>query len=346
MITLQMMLKSFACCSTADRITQLYRVSLEAELDFKLVMNNPKDVRLVQAFKDVYIAKERLRSLGVRVSDYRCGCCPMESIDDSKALQNDAKEIIDEEGGDPGEKKPVSRANQIAEAKRRLAETKAALQVATKEAKEDWSEKANEEALQRVKLVNRQKSRFMKVAALVAEDAAPAAKARRALCPYWMIYLSWVFLIALYALSVFYVVRFILTRADRAALPSVQRTEEELIGVWLVSASLGIIIGYCLAEPLIAILRYALLPYCVSKFGTKEGEEADDAVAVVQAEVETEEKEEEDGVPTSGQKVNKASMGIKKLTQAQNGEYEKQQAEQARGQYVLEFLSDLIETIY
>lgn len=332
--------------SSADRLAQLYRVSLEAELDFKLVMNNPKDVTLVRAFKDVYTAKARLRNLGVRVSDYRFGCCESEIVDDRKVEMELNAAVADEEEGEAKEEKPSSRRNQIAEAKMQLAEAKERLEKATKAAKEDWSQKANEEALERVKLVNRQKSRLMKAAALVSQDAAPTAKARRALCPSWMVYLSWTFLITLYGLSVFYVVRFILTRADRAASPTVTRTEEELIGVWLVSASLGIIIGYCVAEPLIAIIRYALLPYCITKCGNRD-EEEDEEQAVAATE-ESEEKEEEEVAtrPKSGPRINKeyGSVEIKQLVQA--GEDEKKRGQQSRGQYFLEFLSDLIETIY
>lgn len=286
-------------------------------------MNNKNDMELVVAFKDVYIANEKAKQL--RPQGGCCGSGGGTGAGDSEA---DPEEGAKQEHND----------EEYTEAKRKLAAAQARLRQATISAKEDWQGRPNEVALERVKLVNRQKSRLMKIAALVAEDASPAAKSRRAICPHWVVYLSWGLILALYGLATFYVVRFVLTRADRAALPDVKRTEQELVQVWLVSASLGIFVGYCVAEPLIAVLRYALLPYCVVKYG-----KTNDSIEEDQMVVEAEETNEH--VPEASEE--EFSYNMKELRNKEDKEEAPgSQGQHSRAQYVLEFLSDLIETIY
>ena len=321
--------------SNADRIAQLYRVSLAAERDFQLVMNSPKDVELIQSFKEVYLWKERVRNLG-GANGSACCCGSSQTKREEDLLQVGNMSV---DGGEAGENITVSAESKLARARQKLEIAQKRLRDATIAAKEDWKQRSNEVALERVRAVNRQKSRLMQVTALLADDSSPKAKTRRALCPYWMVYVSWLLLLGLYTLAVYYVIRFVLTRADRAALPTVTRTENELIGVWLVSASLGILVGYCIAEPLIAVTRYACLPYCLLKCGT------------AKPEVEEDEEEDADGEDILEESstdfyASMKALDIKTTGRTTAEKRDKRAAESARGQYVLEFISDLLETIY
>ena len=316
-------------------ITQLYRVSLESEKDFNLIMKNPQDMRLVLAFKDVQLAREKAGKLRQKPKY----CCAAKT----PRVMKTEKNILDEDfsPNESIEGAVMATTADIEEAERRLALAERKLKQATKLAKADWRKRPNRVALERVKLVNKQKSQLMKIAALVAQDATPAAKARRALCPHWFVYLSWALILTLFGISAFYVVRFILTRADRAELPQVERTEEELIQVWLFSACLGILVGYCIAEPLIAITRYALVPFCVEKCLSSDSEEDD---------VEAEEDVESRRTLGRGATKLQRSMGSYELRTLSEGDqddtFASGEMKQSRAQYVLEFLSELIETIY
>ena len=189
------------------------------------------------------------------------------------------------------------------------------------------------EALRRVELVNKQKSTLLKMAALVGEDASPSAKSRKALCPSWFVYIAWATLIAMYTLSAFYVVRFILTRADVASKPEVRRTEEQLIEAWLISATLGIVTGYCIAEPTMAIIRYALLPYLTLKCGAADP----DPDAVESQELDMSEAIEATTLPQEiDMQSSKESSGAENKAKPLN----------RNGQHALEYLSDLIETVF
>ena len=325
--------------SESERVAQLYRISKQAEENFEGVSNNRNDLALVYAYKELYIAQEHLKSLEAEAgkSSGCCSCCSRGSTKTEALTQPVGAPVVEDEEEDFSESlsnlnkekgRSVDEELMIAEqevgaAKRRLKET-------IQRAKEDWQKTSKKEAIKRVKLVTKQKSTFMKAIALVADEAAPLAKPRRGLCPHFFVYVSWVVLLGLYGLSVFYIVRFILTRADRAALPTVNRTEEELISVWLTTSAIGILIGYCLAEPLIAIIRYAVLPYCVLKCGSK-ADDDDDEVDVI-------EEDEEAAFNES----------LKQLEGDGDGEKAKggRRGQGGRGQYFLEFISDLIETIY
>ena len=323
--------------SESERVAQLYRISKQAEESFEDVVANRNDLALIYAYKELYIAQEHVKAAETaagRAHKRGCCCCGGRA-DTSRAMsQPQGTPVVEDEEADfteslsnlnqedkraPEEELALARQELVA-AQRRLKET-------TQRAKEDWQRSNKKDAIKRVKLVTKQKSTFMKAIALVADEAAPLAKPRRGLCPHFLVYVSWVVLLGLYGLSVFYVVRFVLTRADRAALPSVNRTEEELIGVWLTTSAIGILIGYCLAEPLIAIIRYAVLPYCVLKCGNNTVEEEEEVDVVDEDEAAFNESLKQlDGDEEKGDTGGK-----------QQG---------ARGQYFLEFVSDLIETIY
>lgn len=295
-------------------------------------MNNPSDMQLVIAFKEVYIAKEKVKKFRSRRLTSCCGCT---GADPARSEANILE--ADEAQADKGKRK-----KQLSKAKIELAAAQERLKRATLLAKKDWKRRPNAEAVARVRLVTKQKSSLMKMAALVAEDASPAAKSRRALCPHWVVYISWALVLAVYGFASFYIIRFVLTRADRAALPNVQRTEEQLIEVWLISASLGICIGYCVAEPLIAVIRFALLPYCVVKCSSSSTSQSTDTKQLAA----TDEEEEQLEPPNRKLQRSLGSYALRRMDDDDEGVNSKNPESQSRSQYVLEFLSDLIETIY
>ena len=270
------------------------------------MLSSNADVELIRSYKELSLAKTRHRRAKDALKQERkkrwCRVCLKKKAEYKEGADHFEYELAT--------MTPVFASGDLEVHKSGQAYREAVQKVkdATDYAKAEWDASPTEEAIARVRLVSKQRSVIMKAAAFIADDPSPLAKSRRALCPYSCVFTAWFFLVAFYGFGAYYIVRFILSRADRAEQPGVNRTEDELVVVWLTSAGLGVAVGYCLAEPLIAIVRYVLLPYCVSSCES----------------VKTNNDDEEGNPEQHDDKRRGGQMS----------------------QSVLEFASDLIETIY
>ena len=301
---------SITTCSKSERIAQLYRVSRLAETALERVLSSDADVQLIRAYKELSLTKARHRRAKDALRKERkhrwCRVCLKQRTEHKHAVEHFEYELATMTQVSPSAHLEVLETGQA------YREAVQNVKDATYYAKAQWDASPPEEAITRVRLVTKQRSLIMKAAAFIADDPSPLAKSRRALCPYTCVFTAWFFLLAFYGFGAYYIVRFILSRADRAAQPGANRTENELIAVWLTSAGLGVALGYCIAEPLIAVVRYALFPYCVTSCGN--------------VETNSDDKENDSEHGDSRDDSGKQRCGV--------------------GQNILEFASDLIETVY
>eukprot|EP00924_Labyrinthula_sp_SR-Ha-C_P002462 augustus_masked-scaffold_16-processed-gene-5.6-mRNA-1 protein AED:0.46 eAED:0.46 QI:0/-1/0/1/-1/1/1/0/1985 len=128
----------------------------------------------------------------------------------------------------------------------------------------------------RVYAVEAQPTMLTKLAALLADEASLKARPRTSALPAWTVFVNWIGLGVIIALVSALIIDWIRRRFQDIAkeneftfleVAEIRSLEIEEINTCFVTAMLGLIITYVVAEPLMLWVRFFLAPYLISKYG-------------------------------------------------------------------------------
>jgi len=339
--------------SSADVAANLFVLLERLEQDGS--PESPEDRRLINAYKDATIADLRVKQAAEVAKSMRKS---MKGLNSSSKLKKIAEEDMLEEGNaDITEE--VVHAEEVANteeememAEKQLTDAKEAfllasqnVNAATLSARDHWKKAPTLEAIGRMRRVRRQRSTLMKLVAIASDRPRTVGKTRKPLFRSIFIYLGWFFTFLFYVGSTWYIVRFAALRKEYA--DSRPESESYYIILWLVTAAIGVLVSYVIAEPLVALTRYVILPYLVIKCGSEvddddeeeESKEEDSKLITLDvSDLENDEDLDNDTVDAKKMLPTSESTFIKTLKKKKKGV--------AQDSVLIDMLADLVEAVF
>jgi len=333
--------------SKYDRVSNVFKIA--ARLNESAEANTEAvDIELLNAYRQLYAAKRSLDAAknALREAKHQAEREGFGRRRKSSAPGKKSSAVGTETVGVPADisafansahaEKLEQLKAELEQAQSEYSDTKRHVTLKGQEAQRAWKDVPTADAIKRINRVKRQKSALMKASALLADEANSVGKPRRAYCSYYMTYIAWVILFAFYGVAIYYITKFVISRAD---LVGEGEEEKLIIFLWLLTAALGITLGYLVAEPMVFFIRYALLPYLVIRCGNASDD--DDDAAEEEGDI-LDEEERKKQRKSLADKHRSASSAKDKYLYEKNKEATKKDTS-GRDQIFWEIASDLLE---
>lgn len=278
--------------STMDRVSQIYRISL-IHKDFVPVYASEAekaDIEMILAFREYYLAKTDVSQAQAILQDVKrqnepvttwtklCGFMRLGrsrapgSVSNARTKSMAAKMGISLDAAETPDLQDLREVEQaVQKAINKQNEAASKLQAACAKAKEEW-DKVPRRPNARVETLRKQQSAVMKFAALLydeVDNGPPRERTKR--FKSWFIYVAWsiatAYLLGTLIFTSYWLLAYTSIKPGNSEIQ--QKDANEVLLAWLLAASLGVIVGLFIAEPLIQLIRFGLMPWCLIRFGTK-----------------------------------------------------------------------------
>jgi hypothetical protein len=245
------------------------------------------DLEMILAFKDFYVAKADVKSAKVLLDDLKSeqaeqeiafvqkgeNCCRKQHKFHTKEERERRARTLRDRLGIAEEVATIESVSKILlKANEAEASAKQKLRLSSIKAKEEW-DKVPRKVNARVDTLRKQQSTVFKFAALIYDETGERPRERPKLFGPKLVYVAWLAFFTYFAGTIAIIALWLISHTNGYTTNNgvdpedTAANDNALISSWLTAAFISIFITLFVAEPMIQLLRFSLVPFCLRKCG-------------------------------------------------------------------------------